>query len=108
VARGDVVVIVHAGERVVGVESVGRARAAPWPAWPRHLCDPHLCDPLAVTRLSHYSGPVQRPHSDYSTAMQRSQNDFPASSAGASPAPGAGYSWAVVGMLWFICFFNYA
>src|SRR6476659_5201539 len=38
--------------------------------------------------------------------MQRLERDTDSASRAARPS--ARYSWAVVGMLWFICFFNYA
>jgi MFS family permease len=40
--------------------------------------------------------------------MQRSPNATPESTADAVSATSSWYPWAVVGMLWFICFFNYA
>src|SRR5690348_14756943 len=39
---------------------------------------------------------------------QEGQPPVPSSNAPAPPSRAATYRWAVVGMLWFICFFNYA
>jgi MFS family permease len=69
----------------------------------------HSTYPLAATRVSHYSGPFHRPFFQEKSDMQGPQPNPAASDLVSRPShPNARYSWAVVGMLWFICFFNYA
>jgi predicted MFS family arabinose efflux permease len=40
--------------------------------------------------------------------MQRPDSSAPGRPTAAATPPSPGYRWSVVGMLWFICFFNYA